>query len=47
MDVDCPHVGEVRSTKLARSLQTAGHEVVFISTLEHGEIAAAAVRASP
>lgn len=31
MDVDYPHVGEVRPTKLARSLQRAGHEVVFIS----------------
>ncbi len=31
IDVDYPHVGEVRPTKLARSLQRAGHQVVFIS----------------
>jgi glycosyltransferase involved in cell wall biosynthesis len=30
MDVDYPHVGEVRPTKLARSLRQAGHQVVFI-----------------
>lgn len=30
MDVDYPHVGEVRPTKLARSLQQTGHQVVFI-----------------
>jgi len=30
VDVDYPHVGEVRPTKLARSLQRAGHQVVFI-----------------
>jgi glycosyltransferase involved in cell wall biosynthesis len=31
MDVDYPHVGEVRPTKLSKSLQQAGHQVVFIS----------------
>lgn len=31
VDVDYPHVGEVRPTKLARSLRRAGNEVVFIS----------------
>ncbi|MGB2889222.1 MAG: glycosyltransferase family 4 protein [Candidatus Acidiferrales bacterium] len=31
VDVDYPHVGEVRPTKLARSLQRAGHQVVFMS----------------
>jgi glycosyltransferase involved in cell wall biosynthesis len=30
VDVDYPHVGEIRPTKLARSLQRAGHQVVFI-----------------
>lgn len=30
VDVDYPHVGEVRPTKLARSLQRARHEVVFL-----------------
>jgi glycosyltransferase involved in cell wall biosynthesis len=30
IDVDYPHVGEIRPTKLARSLHQAGHQVVFI-----------------
>lgn len=30
VDVDYPHVGEIRPTKLARSLQATGHKVVFI-----------------
>lgn len=30
IDVDYPHVGEVRPSKLARSLREAGHQVVFI-----------------
>lgn len=30
MDVDYPHVGEIRPTKLALSLHQAGHQVVFI-----------------
>lgn len=32
VDVDYPHVGEVRPTKLARSLERAGHWVVFMSS---------------
>lgn len=30
VDVDYPHVGEIRPTKLARSLHESGHRVVFI-----------------
>lgn len=31
IDVDYPHVGEVRPRKLARSFRQSGHEVVFVS----------------